>query len=73
MKTTAELLMDVRSHFVAAETQRRIGGTYDASEGSAAARAIEAASRNMQAAGFDNTLVLSTFRDLANDVVRSFR
>lgn len=72
MKTTAEFLMDVRSHFVAAETQRRSGGTYDAGEGSEAARAIEAAARSMKAAGFDNALIVSTFRDLARDVVRSF-
>lgn len=69
--TTAHLLMDVRAHFEAAERARRSGDTYNAGEGSPAARAIEAASRNMRAAGFDNALILSTFRDLARDVVRS--
>lgn len=70
---TAQLLMDVRAHFEAAERARRNGGTYDAGEGSPAARAIEAASRNMRAAGFDHPMILSTFRDLARDVVRSLR
>lgn len=69
--TTAELLFAVREHFQAAETARRAGGTYDAGEGSPAARAIEAAAANMRAAGFGPDLILSTFRDLAREVVRS--
>lgn len=71
--TTAELLRAVRAHFEAAETARRAGGSYDAGEGSPAARAIEAAARNMKAAGFTPDLILSTFRDLARDVVKSHR
>lgn len=68
---TGTLLMDVRNHFKAAECARRNGGTYDAGEGSPAALAIQAAARNMKAAGFDDAMVLSTFRDIARDVVRT--
>ena len=70
---TAILLMDVRHHFTAAERARRTGGTYDASEGSAAAKAISAAMRNMLAAGLTHAQALGALRDLAGDVVRTVR
>jgi hypothetical protein len=70
---TAILLMDVRHHFTAAEHARRTGGTYDASEGSAAANAIGAAMRNMLAAGLTHAQALGALRDLARDVVRTVR
>jgi hypothetical protein len=73
MTTTAHLLMTVRQHFVAAERARRTGGTYEAGEGSPAALAIQAAMRNMQAAGLSHAECLSALRDLATDVVRSLR
>jgi hypothetical protein len=73
MTTTAELLMTVRHHFTLAEQHRIVGGTYDASEGSPAAVAIQAAMRNMMAAGFSHAECLSTLRELASDVVRTVR
>lgn len=71
--TTAHLLMIVRDHFTAAERMRRVGGTYNAGEGSPAALAIQAAMRNMQAAGLSHSQCLQTLRELAHDVVRSVR
>ena len=68
---TAILLMDVRHYFTAAERARRTGGTYEAGEGSDAAKAIGAAMRNMLAAGLTHAQALGALRDLARDVVRS--
>jgi hypothetical protein len=71
--TTAHLLMTVRDHFTAAERARRAGGTYNAGEGSPAALAIQAAMRNMQAAGLNYAQCLDALRELAHDVVRTVR
>jgi hypothetical protein len=71
--TTAHLLMTVRDHFTAAERARRAGGTYNAGEGSPAALAIQAAMRNMQAAGLNYAQCLDALQELAHDVVRTVR
>lgn len=73
MNTTAHLLINVREHFTAAERARRAGGTYDASEGSPSALAVQAAMRNLLASGLTHAQALDTFRQLARDVARAVR